>query len=53
MFKVKTEEERKKSKMKERGKQRIWDPAWEPKEDADLGNSNLIVNWMNKKSERL
>ena len=46
----KAEEERKKNKMKEREKQRIWDPAWcNQMRIQILGDSNLIVNWMNGK----
>ena len=44
------EEERKKNKMKEREKQRIWDPTCgNQRRTQILGDSNLIVNWMNGK----
>ena len=44
----KAEEERRKRKKKEREKQRIWDHAWgNQKRIQILGDSNLIVNWMN------
>ena len=46
----KDEEERKKNKMKEKEKQRIWDPAWGNQMRIQImGDSNLIVNWMNGK----
>ena len=45
-------EEEGKNKMKERKKQRIWDPAWDNQMRIQiLGDSNLIVNWMNKDTE--
>ena len=44
------EEERKKNKMKEREKQRIWDSARRNQMRIQmLGDSQLIVNWMNRK----
>ena len=47
-FQNKAEEERKKNKIKEREKQRIWDPAWGNQMRIQiLGDSNQIVNWMN------
>ena len=46
----KIEEERKKNKMKDREKLRIWDPAWENQMSVQImGDMNLIVNWMNGK----
>ena len=46
----KEEEERKMNKMKEGEKQRIWDPAGSNQKRIQiLGDSNLIVNWMNGK----
>ena len=46
----KIEEERKKNKMKERGKLRIWDPAWGNQMRIQiLGDTNLIVNRVNGK----
>ena len=46
----KDEEEGKKNNVKERENQRIWDPAWgNQKRIQTLGDSNLIVNWMNGK----
>ena len=42
------ENERHKNKMKKRKKLRIWDPAWgNQMRILILGDSNLIVNWMN------
>ena len=36
--------------MKERERQRIWDPAWDNQmRSRFLGDSNRIVNWMNGK----
>ena len=44
------ENERHKNKMKKREKLRIWDPAWRNQMRIQiLGDSNLIVNWMNGK----
>ena len=44
----KEEGERKKNKMKERQRQRNWDPLWGNQMRIPiLGDSNVIVNWMN------
>ena len=44
------EEGRKKNKMKERKKLKIWDPAWRNQMRIQiLGEGNLIVNWINRK----
>ena len=44
----KAEEERRMKAMKERERQRIWDPAWGNRMRIQiLGNSYLMVNWMN------
>ena len=50
--KNKAETERKKNKMKEREKLRIWDPArCNQMRIQILGGSSLIVNRMNRKME--
>ena len=44
----KEERERKKNKMKERQRLRNWDPLWGNQMRIPiLGDSNVIVNWMN------
>ena len=50
MTQDKEEEERRENKMKERERQRHWDPAWGNQMRIQiLGDWNLIVNWMNGK----
>ena len=50
MVQNKAEEVRKNNNMKQRLKLRIWDPAWGNQMRIHLlGDSNLIVNWMNSK----
>ena len=47
---IKAKEERKKNKVEERKKLRIWDPAWGNQMRIQfLEDSNLIMNWMNGK----
>ena len=49
-FQNKAEEETKENKMKERERQRIWDPAWSNQvRILFFGDSNLSVTWMNGK----
>ena len=44
------EEERRENKMKEKERQRKWDPAWGNQMRIPiLGDWNLIVNWINGK----